>query len=309
MRDSGGAVTPRPRTDADREDRAGDDTEAAIAAANEASREHPCRVIAAAADRRKGRTPRRRIRVGGDAGASEVVVLHLFGELGAHADAVVTPFLPRHPRGHLVAGHRAEEPFARPAGALAGDASWTAPTASTPGGVLAQRLRSYAPGDTDIAWAQITPWRVAARGGLSTACRPAKPVRVRVAGPGPSVGLDLLAGWLAECLRVPTERLDGDLGVEIDCADGLLSPTHDGDYTLIRDPGCPGCPHPWRDRTTGACLAEELRRLDPDDLRPRPARYQAAPHDEVTPVIPIPRPPSTTMPPAWSTPPRTGSSP
>ena len=77
---------------------------------------------------------------------------------------------------------------------------------------------------------------------------------------------------VAECLRVPTERLDGDLGVEIDCADGLLSLTHDGDYTLIRDPGCPDARTPWRDRTTGACLAEELRRLDPDETYARALR-------------------------------------
>ena len=84
--------------------------------------------------------------------------------------------------------------------------------------------------------------------------------------------LESAAGWLAECLRVPTERLDGDLGVEIDCADGLLSLTHDGDYTLIRDPGCPDARTPWRDRTTGACLAEELRRLDPDETYARALR-------------------------------------
>jgi glucose-6-phosphate dehydrogenase assembly protein OpcA len=273
MRDSGGAVTLGRVLTLIVKTEPGDDTEAAIAASNEASREHPCRVIvAAAADRRKAARLDAEIRVGGDAGASEVVLLHLFGELGAHADAVVTPFLlPDTPVVTWWPGTAPKNPSRDRLGALGGRRILDGTNRFDAQGVLAQRLRSYAPGDTDIAWAQITPWRALLAAAFDRV--PArKPVRIRVAGPGPSVGLDLLAGWLAECLRVPTERLDGDLGVEIDCADGLLSLTHDGDYTLIRDPGCPDARTPWRDRTTGACLAEELRRLDPDETYARALR-------------------------------------
>ncbi|GED98085.1 glucose-6-phosphate dehydrogenase assembly protein OpcA [Gordonia crocea] len=270
MRDLGGAVTIGRVLTLIVKTEPGDDTEAAIAAANEASREHPCRVIvAAAADRRKGARLDAEIRVGGDAGASEVVVLHLFGELGAHAHAVVTPFLlPDTPVVTWWPGTSPKNPARDRLGALAGRRILDGTNRFDAQGIVAQRLRSYSPGDTDIAWAQITPWRALLAAAFDRV--PArKPLAVRVSGPGPSVGLDLLAGWLAECLRVPTERLTGDLGVDIDCADGLLSLTADGPDTLVRDPGRPDVRSPWRERTTGECLAEELRRLDPDETYAR----------------------------------------
>ena len=52
--------------------------EAAIKSANEASREHPCRILVLAEDGSSASTPAKldaEIRVGGDAGASEVIVL------------------------------------------------------------------------------------------------------------------------------------------------------------------------------------------------------------------------------------------
>ncbi|GAA3039555.1 glucose-6-phosphate dehydrogenase assembly protein OpcA [Gordonia defluvii] len=270
MRDTGGAVTLGRVLTLIVKTEPGDDTEAAIAAANEASREHPCRVIvAAAADRRAPVRLDAEIRVGGDAGASEVVVLHLFGELGAHAHAVVTPFLlPDTPIVTWWPGTAPKNPARDRLGSLAGRRILDGTNRFDAQGVLAQRLRSYSPGDTDIAWAQITPWRALLAAAFDRL--PArKPNQVRVTGPGPSVGLDLLAGWLAECLRVPTERLTGDLGVAIDCADGLLSLAAEGADTLVRDPGRPNALTPGRERSTGECLAEELRRLDPDETYAR----------------------------------------
>ena len=87
-------------------------SEAAIQAANDASREHPCRVIVvirgprAHADRLDGQ-----IRVGGDAGAAEVVVLRASGAMASQTASLVTPLLlpdtpvavwwPRHSPTHL----------------------------------------------------------------------------------------------------------------------------------------------------------------------------------------------------------------
>ena len=178
VRDSGGAVTLGRVLTLIVKTEPGDDTEAAIAAANEASREHPCRVIvAAAADRRKAARLDAEIRVGGDAGASEVVVLHLFGELGAHADAVVTPFLlPDTPVVTWWPGTAPKNPSRDRLGALGGRRILDGTNRFDAQGVLAQRLRSYAPGDTDIAWAQITPWRALLRladpGQQCLFCRP-----------------------------------------------------------------------------------------------------------------------------------------
>ena len=69
--------------------------EDSIEAANFASREHPCRVIVVVQGDRNAAEPRldAQLRVGGDAGAGEVVALHLHGELADHASSVVLPFL------------------------------------------------------------------------------------------------------------------------------------------------------------------------------------------------------------------------
>ena len=70
------------------------DPEDAIAAANLASREHPCRIIVLSTTSRKRRPNLdAQIRLGGDAGASEVVVLWPAGELREHLDSLVTPLL------------------------------------------------------------------------------------------------------------------------------------------------------------------------------------------------------------------------
>src|SRR3954468_3051477 len=62
--------------------------EEAIEAANEASREHPCRIIVLADA--GAQAPTRldaQIRVGGDAGASEVILLRGYGELAEESES------------------------------------------------------------------------------------------------------------------------------------------------------------------------------------------------------------------------------
>ena len=68
--------------------------EEAIEAANEASREHPCRIIVLADA--GASAPTRldaQIRVGGDAGASEVILLRGYGELAEESESLVAALL------------------------------------------------------------------------------------------------------------------------------------------------------------------------------------------------------------------------
>lgn len=68
--------------------------EDAIEAANEASREHPCRIIVLADAGTDAPTRLdAQIRVGGDAGASEVIVLRGYGELAAQSESLVAALL------------------------------------------------------------------------------------------------------------------------------------------------------------------------------------------------------------------------
>ncbi|NKS69609.1 oxidoreductase, partial [Rhodococcus hoagii] len=94
LRESGGAVTLGRVLTLVVCTRDSKNSEDVIDAANEASREHPCRVIVVARGSRSEETHLdAEIRVGGDAGASEVVILRVFGELADHEASVVVPFL------------------------------------------------------------------------------------------------------------------------------------------------------------------------------------------------------------------------
>ena len=66
--------------------------EAAIDAANDASREHPMRVIVLTTGEGESRLDAQ-IRVGGDAGASEVVVLRAYGDAASNEESLVTGLL------------------------------------------------------------------------------------------------------------------------------------------------------------------------------------------------------------------------
>ncbi|WP_373196884.1 glucose-6-phosphate dehydrogenase assembly protein OpcA, partial [Mycobacterium marinum] len=67
--------------------------EESIDAANDASHEHPSRIIVTMRGDPYADEPRldAQLRAGGDAGSGEVVVLRLSGPLAGHAESVVTP--------------------------------------------------------------------------------------------------------------------------------------------------------------------------------------------------------------------------
>src|SRR5664280_381930 len=66
----------------------------ALKSASDASRQHPCRIITVVRGERRGaRRLDGQIRLGGDAGASEIVVLRLYGTLADHAQSVVVPLM------------------------------------------------------------------------------------------------------------------------------------------------------------------------------------------------------------------------
>lgn len=66
-----------------------DDIDCLITATNDASREHPSRVLMLVADpEAETAGVDADIHLGGDAGASELVVMHLRGDVARHLDAV-----------------------------------------------------------------------------------------------------------------------------------------------------------------------------------------------------------------------------
>lgn len=248
-----------------------DNTEDAVEASNKASREHPCRVIMVV--RHDPTAPTcldAQIRVGGDAGASEVVVLHLNGALADHPHAVVTPFLL--PDTPVVTWWPADAP-AKPSehklGKLASRRITNARLSDDPGAFLAARRIGYTPGDTDLAWSAITQYRAML---VSALDRPPhrQIVSARVTGDRKYAGLELFAGWLADELQVPVVRAPGDISVSLTLANGELSMSVGPDGGLLRSTGHPDGRSSFTLRSTAECLSEELRRLDADEV------YEAA---------------------------------
>ncbi|MEO9220646.1 MAG: glucose-6-phosphate dehydrogenase assembly protein OpcA, partial [Mycobacteriaceae bacterium] len=214
LRKSGGAVTLGRvltlviATDDDAQ------TEDVIDAANDASREHPCRVIVLARGARKA-APRldAQIRVGGDAGASEVVVLRLYGPLADNAASVTVPFLlPDTPIVAWWPGEPPSNPAQDPIGRLATRRITDAAAARNPIRALTQRQARYTAGDTDLAWSRLTAWRALLASALDQP--PYEPVRsATVTGGADSPSSDLLAGWLAAFLKVPVKRVRKGTGL------------------------------------------------------------------------------------------------
>lgn len=249
------------------------DAEQAIEDANDASRQHPCRIIAVVLGNKRGQSRiDAQIRVGGDAGASEVIVLRLYGELVNHGAAVVIPLLL--PDSPVVAWWPTDAPtdVARDAiGSMAQRRITDAATAKSPRTALKTRARTYASGDTDLAWTRITLWRGLLAAALDQP--PYEPVlEATVTGASDSPSTDLLAAWLAETLRCPVRRArtragTGMVSVRLERASGpidLVRP--DGSIATLTQPGQPVRRISLARRGTAECLADELRRLDPDDI-------------------------------------------
>ncbi|GAA2499499.1 glucose-6-phosphate dehydrogenase assembly protein OpcA [Nocardia seriolae] len=245
------------------------EAEDAIDAANDASREHPCRVIVLARGDRMAQTRLdAQIRVGGDAGAAEVIVLRLQGDLVPHESSVVIPFLlPDTPVVAWWPRGAPEFPSKDSVGRLATRRITDATFAADPQSTIKGRRGSYAPGDTDLAWSRVTYWRALLAAALDEA--PFEPVEsVTISGLKEEPALDMLAGWLAARLDCPVVRRTGELKVEMhrpSVSISIARPQHGRTATLTRT-GAPDQRFALARRETKDCLAEELRHLDADDI-------------------------------------------
>ncbi len=245
------------------------EAEEAIDAANDASREHPCRVVVLARGDRSAPTRLdAQIRVGGDAGAAEVIVLRLQGQLVNHESSVVIPFLlPDTPVVAWWPRGAPEFPSRDSVGRLATRRITDATFAPDPQATIKKRRGSYAPGDSDLAWSRITYWRALLVAAMDEP--PFEPVHsVSVSGLRDEPALDMLAGWLSRRLGCPVYRQTGELRVELrrkSVSIAIERPQTGVTATLTRT-GDPVQRIALARRETRDCLAEELRRLDADEI-------------------------------------------
>jgi len=243
--------------------------EESIEAANAASHEHPSRVLAVTAVDAESADVRldAQVRVGGDAGAGEVVALRLSGQLAGHADSVVIPFLlPDIPVVVWWPDIGPAVPAQDPLGKLAIRRITDATNADDPLSAIKGRLPGYTAGDTDLAWARITYWRALLASAVDQ--KPHEPIRsALVSGLRTEPALDIMAGWLANCIDGPVRRVVGELKVELERESETitLSRPQEGATATLSRTGRPDALVPLARRETRECLAEDMRRLDPDE--------------------------------------------
>ncbi|MFH8255451.1 glucose-6-phosphate dehydrogenase assembly protein OpcA [Streptomyces roseolus] len=247
----------------------------AVKAANEASKEHPSRILVVI--RRRALSPRERnvtrldaeVRLGTDAGSGETVLLRLHGELGARADSVVLPLLL--PDAPVVVWWPVDAPAVPsrdPLGALAQRRITDAFAVEDPLGALAARAASYAPGDTDLSWTRLTPWRSMLAAALDQAGTDVVSAAVEAEEANPSA--ELLARWFEVRLGVPVDRVVSDgpvvTAVRMGTPQGEVRIDRpEGPVARLAIPGQPSRVLALKVRSTAELIAEELRHLDPDD--------------------------------------------
>src|SRR5215475_2675909 len=167
----------------------------AIRAANQAAREHPCRVLAVIT--RKPKSESRldaEIRVG-ESSPGETIVLRMYGPLGQHADSVVAPLLvPDVPVVTWWPDESPADPSAHPLGVLAQRRVTDSAATEDAREILTRLAKSYRPGDTDFGWTRATPWRSVIAATLDQQVPTLDSAEVAAEPGNPTA--DLIAAWL-----------------------------------------------------------------------------------------------------------------
>ena len=258
-----------------------DHAEAAMDAARQASKEHPARVLGVILGDGRGAS-QVNAQVGTGAGwTGETALIRLKGEVVRHAESVVLPLLlPDSPVAIWWAIDAPEDPASDPLGALA-KRRITDAAATTRGKTKAMETQcaSYAPGNTDLAWTRITPWRALLAAALDQH-------RVKVTGASVtaeriSPSADLLAAWLGDRLRVDVARTSsqgpGITEVVLETRAGPIRLSRpDGKLATFSSPDQPDRPVALKRRDLPELLGEELRRLDEDEVYAATVRRLAA---------------------------------
>ena len=254
------------------------DIEEPLEAAIAASHEHPARVLVVDADPEAETSGLdAEIRVGRDAGAGEIVILHARGDVLWSLDTLVMALLlPDAPIVTWWPENAPSSPVHDVLGSMSQRRITDSAACADPLGTLKRLRRGYASGDSDFAWARLTRWR-----GLVASAYEVPPVSVpssvEVLGTEGNPSVLLMASWLQHTLGVEATILPppaddpefaGVHGVRLVREDGTIELTRVSDDSIVMKlPGDDSGQHVTMPRRTLAELVtEELRRLDPDEV-------------------------------------------
>ena len=248
--------------------------EAAIEAANEASREHPSRIITLISEP-SAQVPRldAQIRVGGDAGASEVIVLRAFGEAVTYPQSLITGLLL--PDAPVVAWWPKNAPEAvsrSPLGKIATRRITDSGSQENPAEFLRNLSKNYAPGDSDFAWTRLTLWRAQFAALLDQP--PHSPIdSIDIVGDEKNPSIQLLVSWFSQKIGCPvnlqhraeTAGVRAIYSVKFYRDGGAIEILRNQtNIAVLTQSGQPPKEISLLVRSLRDCLAEDLRRLDPD---------------------------------------------
>lgn len=243
----------------------------ATAAAVSAARQHPMRIVTLIPrpSKHEARLDAE-IAVGGDDGPGEVAVLRLRGQLAEHANSVAiplllsdTPVVAFWPEGAPLLPE--DDPIGRHAQRRITDSA----SAEDVDRALADRAAGYRPGDSDLAWTRLTPWRSVLASALDQPN--ATITAASVAAEEGNASSVLLASWLHRRLKVPVTRSTSagpgitEVRLTTEAGDIAVSRT-DGVTAILSRPGVPDSRVALPRRDLAELLAEDLRRLDPDEV-------------------------------------------
>ena len=255
------------------------DNEAAINAANEASGEHPMRLIVVHTYSTNGDDEPHldaEIRVGRDAGAGDVVVLHASGPAAEDPETLVQGLLL--PDAPVVVWwpSRADvgAPSTSPLGHLAQVRIVDTHLETDGYRALCELAEAYSPGDSNLSWTRLTHWRAQLAAVLDQP--PYEPIeRAEVTGRRGSSTAILMGAWLRRYLDVPVDLRWRDAAPDAPQLHSVRLVRPSGDIELeridldtarLRQPGQPDQLIPMVLRESTEVIAEELRSLAPDEI-------------------------------------------
>ncbi|HZA73882.1 MAG TPA: glucose-6-phosphate dehydrogenase assembly protein OpcA [Propionibacteriaceae bacterium] len=239
----------------------------ALAASMAAGREHPSRIllVVSSGGRQAGLDAEVHI---GEGTPGEVVVIRMRGAVAEHPASVVRPLLlPDSPVVIWWPGKAPQDQAADELAQLTLRRLTDAASAARPRAALNARAEAYSPGDTDLSWTRLTPWRALLAAALDQ--YPANVTAVRVEAERSNPSAELLAAWLGSRLKVPVKYVTsggpGITAVRMTTDSGDIAITRpDGRLAAYTVPGQPERRVALKRRDTTELITEELRRMDAD---------------------------------------------
>jgi glucose-6-phosphate dehydrogenase assembly protein OpcA len=239
----------------------------AIDASMAAGREHPSRILLVVSSGGGEAGLDAEVHIG-EGTPGEVVVIRMRGAVAEHPASVIRPLLlPDSPVVIWWPGAAPRDQTGDELAQLTLRRLTDAASAPQPRAALEARAAAYSPGDTDLSWTRLTPWRALLAAALDQ--YPATVTAARLEAEENNPSADLLAAWLRDRLAVDVTQARSDgpgiTAVRMTTDSGDIAVTRpDGRLAAYAVPGQPERRVALKRRDTTELITEELRRMDAD---------------------------------------------